>query len=223
MAGSTSRPAPLFLYRFCRRPGGLSAAIPEGVLRAIARASGHPGSPASDPRPRSQYCGPRARRSGCGVRGVLNSWLPAAGPGDCVQQSSPRSAASPLRVGWSTPQWASESVCLYRKLLGDSSSWMRGSTCRPAPLGGLSAAIPGGELRAIARASGCALCPAWRRRPGPSEGVRVRVALRRRGRKSYRLPSQFQRPVPVQPKVPKPPRCASTPPRLIGYTRNVKL
>jgi hypothetical protein len=55
----------------------------------------------------------------------------------------------------------------------DSSSWMRGLTCRSASLGGLEAAIPGGGLRAIARASGGALCPAQRHRPGPVRVVRV--------------------------------------------------
>ena len=38
---------------------------------------------------------------------------------------------------------------------------------------------------------------------------------RRRGRGASLRPSQVQRPVPVQPQVPKPRRCASTPPRLI--------
>jgi hypothetical protein len=38
---------------------------------------------------------------------------------------------------------------------------------------------------------------------------------RRRGRGASLRPSQIQRPVPVQPQVPKPRRCASTPPRLI--------
>jgi hypothetical protein len=72
-----------------------------------------------------------------------------------------------------TPRWSSESVCLYRKPLADSSSWMRGLTCRSVSLGGLRAAIPGGGLQSIARASGGALCPAQRHRPGPVSVVRV--------------------------------------------------
>jgi hypothetical protein len=114
-------------------------------------------------------------------------------------QSSPRSVASPPRSRGLTPQWASESVCLYRKPLADSSGWMRGLTCRSAPaapLGGLWATIPGGASPwAIARASGGALCPAQRHRPGRPRGVlRMRVALRQRRRKSCQLPCQFSGP-----------------------------
>jgi hypothetical protein len=133
-----------------------------------------------------------------GVRGVLDSWLPAAVPGRlCAAVQPAVGGLSAAESGGLTLRWSSESVCLYRKPLADSSSWMRGSTCRSAPLGRLEAAIvaaiPGGGLRAIARASGGALCPAQHHRPGPVRVVRG-VALRRRSRKSSRLPSRSSGP-----------------------------
>jgi hypothetical protein len=109
-----------------------------------------------------------------GVRGVLDSWLPAAVHGRlCAAVQPAVGGLSTAESRGLTPRWSSESVCLYRKPLADSSSWMRGLTCRSASLGGLEAAIPGGGLRAIARASGGALCPAQRHRPGPVRVVQV--------------------------------------------------
>jgi len=87
-------------------------------------------------------------------------------PGDCTAAVQPAVGGLSTRESSGVaPWWLSESVCLYRKPLADSSSWKRGSTCRSASRGGLEAAIPGGGPRAIAQASGGALCPA--QRPGP--------------------------------------------------------
>ncbi len=97
-----------------------------------------------------------------GVRGVLGQLAPG-GRSRATDCCSPARGRRPIHlgVGGLTPQWSSESVCLYRMPLADSSSWMRGLTCRTAPLGGLWAAIPkGASPWAIARASGGALCPA---------------------------------------------------------------
>ena len=81
-----------------------------------------------------------------GVRGVLDSWLPAAVPGRLRAVQPAVGGLSTSESGGLTLRWASESVCLYRKPLADSSSWMRGLTCRSALLGGLEAAIPGGVV-----------------------------------------------------------------------------
>jgi hypothetical protein len=84
-------------YRFPPPLGGLEAAIPGGGVRAIARASGRPGGPAAAPPPESagwRASGPEEWR-----RAYVGSWIDGCRrpfPGDCVQ-SSPRSAASPLR------------------------------------------------------------------------------------------------------------------------------
>jgi hypothetical protein len=87
--------------------------------------------------------GPGGVAAGVLVRGVLDSWLPAAVPGRLC------AAVQPAVGGLSTAEsegltlwWASESVCIYRKPLADSSSWMHGLTCRSVPLGGLEATIP---------------------------------------------------------------------------------
>jgi hypothetical protein len=94
--------------------------------------------------------------------GSWGNWLPAAVPGRLSAAVQPAvGGLSTSESGELTPQWSSKSVCLYRKPLADSSSWMRDLTCRYAPLGGLWAAIPkGASPWAIARASGGALCPA---------------------------------------------------------------
>jgi hypothetical protein len=98
VAGSTSRPAELIRYRFPPPLGGLEAAIPGVGVRAIARASGCPGGPASAPPPESagwRASGPEEWR-----RAYVGSWIVGCRrpfPGDCVLQSSPRSAASPPR------------------------------------------------------------------------------------------------------------------------------
>jgi hypothetical protein len=106
------------------------AAIPEGAgLWAIARAAGFPGGPAAAPRPSPLGCGPRP--SGAvewrqAYVGSWGNWLPAAGPGRL-------NVAVKLAVGGlstlGSPGDPSVGVCLYRKQLTDSSSWMRGLTC----------------------------------------------------------------------------------------------
>jgi hypothetical protein len=75
--------------------------LPGGRVRAIARASGCPGGPASAPPPESaewRASGPEEWR-----RAYVGSWIVGCRrpfPGDCVLQSSPRSAASPPRSQW---------------------------------------------------------------------------------------------------------------------------
>jgi hypothetical protein len=194
VAGSTSRPAELSSTVFRPRWAGWRPRYPEVV-------SGPSPGPWVAPAARLQLPGRVRGVAGlghggvaAGVRGVLDSWLPAAVPGRlCAAVHPAVGGLSTAESGGSTPWWTSESVCLYRKPLADSSSWMRGLTCRSASLGGLEAAIPGGGLRAISRASGGALCPAQRHRPGPVRGD-PGGASRRRRRKSSRLPSQSSDP-----------------------------
>jgi hypothetical protein len=81
--------------------------------------------------------------------GSWGNWLLAAGPGRLNVAVQPAAAASPPLGHRMIPRWASESVCLYRKPLTDSSSWMRGLARRSAgravaPLGALWATIPEG-------------------------------------------------------------------------------
>jgi hypothetical protein len=156
MAGSTSRPARLSQYRF--RPAG----------RAVGRdtrksTSGPSFRPRVYPATRLLLPGQVRGVAGLGlsgvaasVRGVLGQ-LAAGGRSRATECCGPARGRRPLHLRFTgvTPRWASESVCLYRKPLADSSSWMHGLTCRSAPLGALWAAIPkGASPWAIARASG---------------------------------------------------------------------
>jgi hypothetical protein len=165
VAGLTSRPAELSSAVFRPRWAGWRPRYPEVVSGPSSGPRVAPG-PAAALRPGPWCCGPGCGRVAAGVRGALDSWLPAAVPGRlCAAVQPAVGGLSTAESGGLTPWWVSESVCLYRKPMADSSNWMRGSTCRSASLGVLEAAIPGGGLRAIARASGVALCPA--QRPGP--------------------------------------------------------
>ena len=175
--------------------GGCGAAIPGGGLRAIARAAGFPWRPGF-----SSPAGLVVLRTAGTVewrQAYVGPWIVGCRrpvPGDCTAAVQPAVGGLSTRESSGVaPWWLSESVCLYRKPLADSSSWKRGSTCRSASRGGLEAAIPGGGPRAIAQASGGALCPA--QRPGPDlleegSGRGVAAAVRT----SFQLPSQSSGP-----------------------------
>ena len=194
-AGSTSRPAELSSTVFRPRWAGWRPRYPE------VWSPGHrPGFGS----PRRPGCSSSARVRGvaslgpggvaAGVRGVLDSWLPAAVPGRLC------AAVQPAVGGLSTAEsegltlwWASESVCLYRKPLADSSSWMRGSTCRSARWAGWRPRYPEvwtpGHRPGFGQNPLPGLPPQTRAREGIPGG-----ASRRRSRKSSLLPSRSSGP-----------------------------
>jgi hypothetical protein len=158
MAGSTSRPVRLSQYRF--RPAGPGRAVGRDTRKAT---SGPSPGPRVSPATRLLLPGRVCGVAGLGLSGVAASvggvlgQLAAGGRSRATECCSPARGRGPLHLGFTgvTPRWASKSVCLYRKPLADSSSWMRGLTYRSAPLGALWAAIPkGASPWAIARASG---------------------------------------------------------------------
>ncbi len=124
VAGSTSRPA--WLTQSCSGSAG----------RTVGRdtrkvASGPTPGPRVAPLARLQLpgrvrcgCWPRARWKHGSVRGVLGQQA-SGHRARATDRGSPARGQQPLHLGV-IPRWASESVCLYRKPLTDSSSWMCG-------------------------------------------------------------------------------------------------